>query len=530
MPILDFFPLSVPRPKQVRALEYIEKVVGLGYRDVVISGPCGLGKSAIGATVCAWAVTQNQLKYKAGGYALVMQKVLQDQIANELDALGGKTTAALIKSAVEYKCPTHRACSIGRLRKCELCRTGCCTYKLAKERFINAAYAVTNYPYFWTERYHVGELEPRRALICDECGNLATHITRFVEVQISEDKLVDYAPLLEDTNLRQFTEASDFLKWVTKTYLPSVKEQVEILAALADGTSADDETLKLAFEVEQHYIKTKNAVEEYQRNPFDWVYWKTEEEGAPVVLTLRPIEAAPYFTEMLGKASDLRIYMSAYPGSKAVFCRELGLKPDRVAWLSLASSFPVENRPVILATVGSLSRTNVQQNLPSALRMVEKIANRHPERGLIHTNSYALAKEVVAFLAKTAHASRVIFPDEADKREAAILKHKGQKGAILISPSIAEGFDFKDDAARWQIVLKTPFRSLSDRQTVVKAERSPEWYKLEAFKTLLQACGRICRTETDTGVTYLLDEDSKRLLAEVDQHIPKWFKDSIIYP
>jgi Rad3-related DNA helicase len=532
MPILSHFPLATPRVKQVKALEYIEKVVNLGYRDIVIVGPTGLGKTLIGAAVCAWAETQTQLKGAPGGYALVMQKVLQDQIANELTALGGKTSAALIKSAVEYRCPMHKACSIGRMKgRCELPRLGSCTYKLAKEKFIQSIYAVTNYAYLWTERGYVGELTPRRAVVCDEVHNLAKLITSHVQVEISENRLEDYAPSLEGADdLRTITTRKDFLNWVTTEYLPKVKEQVEILSALAAEGGADDASLKLAFEVEEHYMRVNGAVGEYKANSTDWVFWRSEDAG-PVTLTLRPVEAAPYFQKLIGDVGDLRVYMSAYPGSKSVFCRELGLSPDRVAWLSLSSSFPPENRPIVMLPVGSLSKAKQEANLGSALRMIEKLATKHhAERGIIHTHSYALANAVVAHLEKTEHASRLIYPKEAEKREAAIAKHKETESSILVSPSVGEGFDFKDDAARWQVVVKCPFASLGDKQVATKAERSPDWYKMQAFKSLLQTCGRICRTETDFGVTYVLDEDVIRLLGDVDAHIPFWFKDSIVYP
>jgi ATP-dependent DNA helicase DinG len=531
MSILSHFPLATPRVKQVKALEYIEKVVGLGYRDIVIVGPTGLGKTLVGATVCAWAETQTQLKGAPGGYTLVMQKVLQDQIANELAVLGGKTSAALIKSAVEYRCPMHKACSIGRMKgRCELPRLGSCTYKLAKEKFLQSIYAVTNYAYLWTERDHVGELIPRRAVVCDECHGLSKLITSHNQVEIAEDHLEDYAPSLEDTDLREITNRKDFLSWVTAEYLPKVKEQVEILAALAADGGADDASLKLAFEVEQHYIKVNGAVKQYKANSADWVFWRSEDVG-PVTLTLRPVEAAPYFQRMIGDVGDLRVYMSAYPGSKAVFCRELGLVPDKVAWLSLSSSFPPENRPVVMLPVGSLCKAKQEANLGSALRMIEKLAAKHHlERGVIHTHSYALANAVVAHLEKTEHGARVVYPKEADKREAAITHHKETEASILVSPSVGEGFDFKDEAARWQIIVKAPWAGLGDKQVATKAERSPDWYKMEAFKSLLQTAGRGCRSETDFCVTYVLDEDVIRLLAEVDAHVPLWFKDAIVYP
>lgn len=531
MAIVEHFPLKTPREKQIKALEYVEKVINLGYKDVVISAPTGIGKSLIGATVCAWAKTQAQLPNQEGGYVLVMQKVLQDQIAAELSKLGGTASAYLLKGAVEYKCPTHKVCSVGRLRECELCRTGGCTYKLAKAEFLEAAYAVTNYAYFFTERAHVGDLGPRRVLVCDEAHNLPKAVTRFIQLEIAEDRMVDLAPTLEDDpRFREIQTREEFLAWANEAYLPAVKEQAELLAALADGGSVSTEDLKLAFEVEQHYLQSKLAIGQYQANEEDWAFWRSEDRG-PVTLTLRPIEAAPYMDQMIRSAADVRIYMSAFLGPKAVFCRELGLDPKKVAWLGLSSSFSPESRPVVLATVGSMARSQLETTTPGVLRLIDKLLTKHEgERGLIHTNSYALADKVVEHLAQTGHATRVRYPKEAKERDSMIAEHRATDGSVLVSPSIGEGFDFKGDSARFQIIAKCPWPSLGDKQVAIKAERAPEWYKVEALKSLIQTCGRVCRDETDFGVTYILDEDAKRLLRETDHAVPAWFKEAVVYP
>jgi len=296
------------------------------------------------------------------------------------------------------------------------------------------------------------------------------------------------------------------------------------------GDGADDAAIKLAFDVEQHHLKVANAIAQYNANPDGWVYWKTQESGSPTVLTLRPLTAAPYFGEMVQKAGDLRVYMSAYPGAKSTFCHELGLDPKKVAWLSLSSNFEPARRPIVMVPIGSLSKTNIEDNLPRACRMTKKILDRHADRGVIHTNSYAIADQVYDFLAHTEHCARLIYPREADQREGAMLEHQQTEGAVLISPSVGEGFDFKDDRARWQIIVKCPWPSLGDKQVATKAEMDPTWYKIEAFKSLLQIAGRICRSETDFGETFVLDDDVSRLLRDVAPFVPGWFSDAIVYP
>jgi Rad3-related DNA helicase len=94
---------------------------------------------------------------------------------------------------------------------------------------------------------------------------------------------------------------------------------------------------------------------------------------------------------------------------------------------------------------------------------------------------------------------------------------------------MTEGFDFKDDCARWQIITKMPYPYLGDRQVAAKKDRSPDWYDTQTIQTVIQATGRICRSEEDWGVTYMLDEDFKILWDRRRSMFPPWFKEAIVW-
>jgi Rad3-related DNA helicase len=96
----------------------------------------------------------------------------------------------------------------------------------------------------------------------------------------------------------------------------------------------------------------------------------------------------------------------------------------------------------------------------------------------------------------------------------------------MLSPSIAEGFSFDDDLARWQIIAKVPYPYLGDRQVAAKMKQDRDWYVLQTVMTVLQACGRIVRSDIDHGTTYILDSDFIRLFEDNTKFFPKWFKDA----
>ena len=456
---IKFFPAGEPRPAQIKALDFIDRAHRAGYQDIVVEAPTGSGKSFIASAAALWGQTLDNVKGVPGGYVLVNQKLLQDQLAVDLARFRTDMgRAALIKSAVEYACPLHKLCSHGGARECEHRKDGTCAYKVAKAIFLTSPLAVTNYAYFFTERAHVGALRPRRVLCLDECHNLARLMVRQVDVTVSTTTLVRFAGHEAAERLapqfEKLEKLSQFLDWLQNTYLPAVQEWAEDMKSAADAEKADEKTARLAHQVEQHFLKCKAALERMHADSRDWIFWQ-EKVRDGLDLTARPLEAAPFFREMVGSAGSLRIYLSAYPGPRHSFCRELGLDPDQVAWVSLGSSFPVESRPVYLTTVGSLAKARQKETLPSALRMLRRILDKHAnERGIVHSHSYLLAAAATASLEGTPHAGRLRFPTKADDRESALVEHKKHPNSVLISPSIAEGFDFKDDLARFQVIIK----------------------------------------------------------------------------
>jgi Rad3-related DNA helicase len=224
--------------------------------------------------------------------------------------------------------------------------------------------------------------------------------------------------------------------------------------------------------------------------------------------------------------------MSAYPGDKHIFCRSLGLNPDEVAWIKLKSPFDPANRPIVLGCVGSMSKRNKAQTLPSVLRSVDKILTAHNnEKGIIHCNSYALGEEIYNHFSGTVHGLRLLFPKSADERDGAVSRHKlDTSPTVLLSPSMTEGFDFKDDTARWQIVAKMPYPYLGDMQVSAMKDRDPDWYAMQTAMTIIQACGRIVRDEADHGVTYVLDADFNMLWERHSHFFPPWFKAAMVWP
>ena len=95
---------------------------------------------------------------------------------------------------------------------------------------------------------------------------------------------------------------------------------------------------------------------------------------------------------------------------------------------------------------------------------------------------------------KNLRASRLIFHDSTD-REEALQKHLTSKEpTVLVTPSMSEGVDLRDDLARFQVLVKVPYPSLGDKLVKKRMNRWSWWYPMQTIKTIVQSVGRGVRS------------------------------------
>ena len=530
--ILDYFPLEIPRKAQLSTLKLIQEVIEAGCTDIVIEAPTGVGKTSLGATACFFAADMPEKMYcgsttKRGGYYLVNQKLLQDQISNDVAKNFKNKDFGSVKSSSTYPCEEYGNCQLGQLAhmqggaKCDHC-----PYKQAKSAFMEAKLSLTNYPYFLTEKLFVGDLPPRNVIVLDEAHGLAETLLKYGEVVISDKALKDMG--IRSFEVPIIADKQEFAKWLDEHYVPILKDALEAVKAMSDNKNSQTLSQKLSA-IQNMLQKVETCVSSLRRTPDDWAFWidNTEDEGK--VAFCKPLNAAPYM-DLIKKGGVVRVYMSAYPGEKNVFCRNLGLHPDEVAWFSVKSSFPKESRPIIMSGMGSMSRRNIQATLPNMLKAIERILDKHvDQKGCIHCGTYEIGKQIVAHFAGTPTAQRLLFAEKADYRDIVMEMHKSTPApTVLLSPSMTEGFDFAGELARFQILVKVPYASLSDRSVVAKKDKDPDWYAQMALSTTLQAVGRGNRFSGDFCVHYLLDSDFSMLFDRHKSKLPKWFTEAIV--
>lgn len=151
---------------------------------------------------------------------------------------------------------------------------------------------------------------------------------------------------------------------------------------------------------------------------------------------------------------------------------------------------------------------------PLWMRLDQFAAARRDRNGLVQSVSFARRDDAI-------HGSRVL--QEALRANKLFYNGRGEPptdiieqftqsypGAILVSPSIGQGFDFKGRRAEFQFITKIPFPPPSKVLTArcdVHMGGDPEHAMYLTWQRLVQMAGRVMRDHRDRGETVIADDN-----------------------
>ena len=529
----DHFPTgATPRVEQARLLAQLDGALSAAEQDpaaarvLVLEAPPGIGKSHLAMTLARWS---------GDAYLLTSQKVLQDQYEREFgDQL------QLVKGRDNYVCERYPdrsvPTSLGMCRRPRgpVCQ---CPYARAKATALAGPVFCTNTWYFATLRHwHAEQLRRRRLLIVDEAHNLEHQLVSVYTVRFTAAEMKDWfgAPL-------PHLPGADEYRSLLAGHAARLEDELRTVVAELDAIRPPELDPELFLQMPPSHaelvlLERRDALEAaLARLHFfvgarddEFVVRYPAEPGATFELV--PLAVTERARELLTGSAELVVLSSAYLGPAAVVAESLGLEADIVRGFRVPSPFPLEQRPIVYRPVAALSRARQAEQEPALFAAVAAILSAHPrEKGLLHVASYAVARRLVAELARTVptEARRLIYVDSSDAKRRALEQHRASPApTVLVSPSLREGVDLPDDFLRFQIVTKMPYGDLGDPWTAARRARDPRWYALETAKALVQAYGRSCRHADDFGITYVLDAQFARFLQHYRPLLPEWFLDA----
>ena len=535
---VKYFPFSDPRAEQVTAINFALDSYTAGKRHVVLSCGTGVGKSAIGVTIARWLDANMPEEvgsgYAHGAYFLTTQKILQEQYIRDFSQ-----TMRQVMSSANYTCKFHKSkgqsCAEGQrmlkvitdksspfFRSCAYN----CVYKEEKRKFLEAHESITNFSYFMAETNYSGKLVPRSLLVVDEAHNADLELSKFVEIIISEK----FATQVLKLDFPKTSTQKQAYKWISDVYEPKIKSHVnhskKMIEQLGLGDRIKNDFIQVSRQFEmldKHLSKLHQFMEIYDEE--NWIFNPIDALGQAMrKFEFKPVDISAYSEGMLFRNGRRSLMMSATILNYEAHKEMLGLKEEETAFLEIPSPFPSKNRPIFQFPIGNMSQGEIDRTLPKLVEAIKGILENHPnEKGIIHAHSYRIAN----YIKKNLRSKRILTHD-TDNRDDILKKHlKSKEPTVLLSPSMSEGVDLRDDASRFQVICKVPYPYLGDKLVTKRMHKWKWWYPLQTAKVIVQSVGRSIRSETDHAVTYILDSNWGYFYSKHKDNFPKDFHECL---
>jgi len=487
-------PFDEFRPGQRKAIAQIINEIK-GKRIIVLEGPTGSGKSAIGLSVAAML--------EAKTVVTTQTKQLARQYQESFDFV------KIIEGRDNFYCPLvpSLTCAEGPCITSFKCvdKKSICPYYIQKNEAIESGCAITNIWYYINEVNFVGALGGRDLLIVDEGHLLEQALLSVVSIDISADQFARVGI----SRIPSFGSVTDAVSWAMGN-IGKLTKRFESIDY--DGDPKGYRRYKTQIS------KLKDLID--NANEREWLLTKNF-----YGYSVKPVWVTKYGTPLVFSHAERVLVMSATIRDPTQFAKTLGINESEMAYVEMPNYFPKENRPINFWPVAPIGYKSSHDEMMRMVDAVDRILEKHEhEKGVLHTVSYKLRDLI---LENTKYIERFIYHDFKN-REQVIEEFKNSSGNyVLISPSVAIGLDLPDDQGRFNIIAKVPWLDLSDLQVKRRQKEDPGWYVWSTVCALIQSCGRTTRSGSDWSTSYILDQNAEWFLKRNSKMFPQWWKEAV---
>lgn len=499
--------------------ELIDLAVNSPHSNILVSAPPGFGKSLFAAAVIELV----------GGKAqyLVTTKSLQAQINSEFSyifSMSGRNNYMCVLPGHQKKTVDEAPCASGYA--CPL-RLTQCPYYLTQKSAYDTRVLVTNYSwYFHNNQHSYPPLPMPNILICDEADTVESAIMNYATISITAEDAFELGLSLPNP--------ATMTKWLmsatvkVQQEIKSIKEDFEAKAGRKFNPTLIQPDDPYSLKIATRLTKARQLGKTIERMENGWQNHAELYviDSSPYEFTIRPIVATLDSNDLIHSRAPKRIYMSATILDKDGFCKELGLNPAHTLYLEAESSFPKENRPLILHNRGKLNNKTIDASMPDIVEWIDSLIEHYgSKKGIVHTTNYAIAK----YLLKNSSYRELMVSHQSHNRTVAIKHFKHQSASsVIVSPSLVRGEDFPGHHAEWQAIIKAPYPNIADPQIKARMALDDQWVTRVALRNLIQAYGRGNRKEDDVCDTHVYDSNVGALIKRAGKSVPHYVREAIL--
>ena len=241
-----------------------------------------------------------------------------------------------------------------------------------------------------------------------------------------------------------------------------------------------------------------------------------ERRSAGIRLALVCLDPARALAPVFGAASST-VLLSATLTPPEAFERVLGLERGRTSSLSLPPPFPPENRKVMILPQVRTTYKAREENYGRIAKLISEMAEAHTGNALVLFPSYRFLADIAAVMPPIRARLLVQRADLSDFERQQILQALAsppQGGILLFAVSggmYAEGVDYPGELLSAVFVVSPALPQVSFERELLRRyfeeqeEAGFEYAYLQPGMTrVVQAAGRLIRSETDRGVIALI--------------------------
>lgn len=537
--ILDYFPFEELGVQSIRKeqRQILKAMQASTAKFIIVDAPTGVGKSSIGVTYSRWYAANHPTVegVASGSHILTIQKLLQNQY---MDDFGPKSSVGTRRNAVRnLMSKSNYSCDHvgGNCEEGQNARSACkgkdnpcdnknCTYAKAKAQYIGAETSLTNFDYFLadTQLNPYSKTPKKQVLILDEAHETESKLMSFKAIDFNGRSVYAVCGIHMP---KIFSSPDEVLIWCDEHYMDALEQAIgrqENTLESLENAGVEGKELQIAEDILKSMRNRKDAVAKFihEYDSENYVLCVQDEKAAYPTYTIKPIFVKDDAKSILFPYGvDKVVLMSATILDPEQLCDNLGINTDDAEYIGVGCPFPEEHREIHFMPIGKMTYKQIDETLPKMVEAVKDILDHHKnDKGIIHTSSYKITQAILEGVKDP----RLKGHTSADRMQVLHDHETSSEPTVLISPSMMEGVNLKDDLSRFQIITKIPYLSLADEQVKARLAIDQNWYNWKTCMSLIQSFGRSVRNASDYADTYVLDADFKSFYGRCRHIFPEW--------
>jgi Rad3-related DNA helicase len=484
------------RPSQEDALRWLATSPK---RVKALCAPTGFGKTAV--------YVADALLSREPTCIVTDNRGLQDQLMGDFASIG----LVDIRGRNNYTCDLQPgySCEDGYAARCPYRGTAACPSSLAEMRAAASPLVVTNYDK-WTSARKFGQgMQHFQRVVFDEGHKAPEAVARAMQVVLGAREIEETLGL----DFPAATQTSEIVNW--KPWANEARAEAEAMLGPAREALSDPDVKQTWI---KHFLHLRNLTRKLSTiatcRSENWVV-----DEIKTGYQFDPVRVGKYAEAALLLGIPKILIVSATVRPKTLF--QLGIAQSEFDYKEFASEFDPARCPIYYVPTMRVDKNHPDQSM-LWVRLDQIAGRRRDRKGIVHTISYT-RRDAVLGASRFAGDMIVNEQGEASTETVAFYKRAKREGTILVSPSVAEGFDFPGADCEWQFVCKIPFPD--GRSKIVKArqEDDKEYGAYYAINKLVQTFGRGMRSKTDQCENFIGDDNLEWFLKRFGHLAPKSF-------